>query len=93
MAGLLASGSAFSQSTGNSQQDRMKACNAQAGTQKLSGDVRKSFMSDCLSGKTAQTTPVPNSQQQKMKTCNIQATSKSLTGDARSQFMSACLKG
>jgi psiF repeat len=93
MAGLLTSGSAFGQSAGNSQQDRMKACNAQAGTQKLSGDARKSFMSDCLSGKTAETTTVPNSQQQKMKTCNMQATSKNLTGDARSQFMSGCLKG
>jgi hypothetical protein len=93
MAGLLASGPAFSQSTGNSQQDLMKSCNAQAGTQKLSGDARKSFMSDCLSGKTAETTTAPNSQQQKMKTCNMQATSKNLTGQARTQFMSGCLKG
>ena len=30
----------------NSQQDRMKACNAQAGDKK--GDDRKTFMSDCL---------------------------------------------
>jgi psiF repeat-containing protein len=93
MAGLLASGAAFAQTTGNSQQDRMKACNTQAGTQNLSGDARKSFMSDCLSGKTAQTTTPLNSQQQKMKTCNTQATSKNLTGDARTQFMSGCLKG
>jgi len=93
VAGLLAGGSAFAQSTGNSQQDRMKACNTQAGTQNLSGGTRKSFMSDCLSGKTVQTTAAPNSQQQKMKTCNTEAASKSLAGDARSQFMSGCLKG
>src|SRR6185437_14847264 len=89
VAGFLA-GPASAQ--GNSQQDRMKACNTQAGEQNLSGDMRKSFMSDCLSGKTAQTTPA-NSQQQKMKTCNTEATTKKLTGDARKTFMSGCLKG
>lgn len=87
------SGTAFAQSTSNTQQDRMKACNAQAGQQSLSGDKRKSFMSDCLSGKTAQTTTPANAQQQKMKTCNTEATGKSLTGDARKTFMSSCLKG
>lgn len=76
----------------NSQQDRMKSCNATAGDQKLAGDARKSFMSDCLSGKTAQA-PAGNSQQQKMKTCNDQAGQKSLKGDARKSFMSTCLKG
>ena len=91
MAGLLASGSAFGQSAGNSQQDRMKACNAQAGAQKLSGDARKSFMSDCLSGKTAETTTVPNSQQQKMKQCNADAKTKGLTGADRKAFMQKCL--
>ncbi len=33
------------------QQERMKACNAEAGQKKLSGDKRKSFMADCLAGK------------------------------------------
>lgn len=33
-----------------SQQDLMKSCNAEARTQNLSGDARKSFMSDCLKG-------------------------------------------
>src|SRR4051794_31901936 len=32
------------------QQDKMKTCNAEAGIKKLSGDARKSFMSQCLSG-------------------------------------------
>jgi hypothetical protein len=32
------------------QQDRMKACNKEAGDKKLSGDERKKFMSDCLKG-------------------------------------------
>lgn len=87
----MAGGAAFAQSTGNSQQDRMKACNAQAGAESLSGDKRKTFMSACLSGKT----PAPGltAQQQKMKTCNAQASTQKLTGDARKTFMSSCLKG
>ena len=36
----------------NTQQDKMKDCNAQAKTQSLSGDARKSFMKTCLSGST-----------------------------------------
>ena len=35
------------------QQERMKACNAEAGQKKLSGDTRKSFMAACLAGKPA----------------------------------------
>ncbi len=35
------------QSTPNAQQERMKACNTQASSQKLTGDARKSFMSEC----------------------------------------------
>ena len=74
----------------NSQQDLMKSCNAQASSQKLAGDARKSFMSKCLSGKPAATlTP----QQQKMQTCNTQASAQKLTGSARQKFMSTCLKG
>jgi hypothetical protein len=30
------------------QQEKMKACSTQAGDQKLEGDARKAFMSDCL---------------------------------------------
>ena len=32
------------------QQDKMKACNAQAKDKELKGDARKSFMKECLSG-------------------------------------------
>lgn len=85
--GLLGHDAAFAQS---SQQELMKSCNAQAGSQKLAGDARKSFMSQCLSGKpTSKLTP----QQQKMQTCNTQAGAQKLTGDARKNFMSTCLKG
>jgi len=68
------------------QQDKMKTCNADATTQKLSGDERKAFMKTCLSGKKL--TP----QQQKMSDCSKNAASQSLTGDARTKFMSDCLK-
>ena len=85
---------ADAQQAPNAQQDRMKSCNSQAQSQNLSGDARKSFMSDCLSGKgTSGSSTSPTSQQQKMQSCNTTATSQKLTGDSRKQFMSNCLKG
>ena len=45
---VASSAPAVAQQSTNPQQDRMKACNTQAGTQNLSGDARKSFMSNCL---------------------------------------------
>src|SRR5215470_18699531 len=71
----------------NPQQERMKACNAQAGDKK--GDERKAFMSTCLKGKGEAT---PMTQQEKMKKCNADAGAKSLKGDDRKAFMSECLK-
>jgi hypothetical protein len=69
------------------QQDKMKACNADAGKKELKGDDRKKFMSECLGSK-----PAPATQQDKMKSCNADAGSKSLKGDERKKFMSECLK-
>jgi hypothetical protein len=37
----------------NSQQQRMKDCNAEATTKSLSGDSRKAFMKTCLSAGSA----------------------------------------
>jgi len=34
----------------NSQQEKMKTCNADANTKGLKGDERKTFMKTCLSG-------------------------------------------
>jgi hypothetical protein len=76
----------------NAQQDKMKGCNAQAKTQSLSGDARKSFMKTCLSAAPA-AGPKLNSQQQKMKQCNADAKTKGLAGAERKTFMSSCLKG
>jgi psiF repeat len=72
---------------GNSQQQKMGTCNAQAKQQNLSGDDRKSFMKTCLSAKKG------NSQQEKMKSCNADAKTKGLTGDDRKAYMKSCLSG
>ena len=76
------------------QQEKMKACNADAGKKELKGDERKKFMSECLSAKPAAAEPAaPATQQDKMKTCNAEAGAKALKGDERKKFMSDCLKG
>jgi len=76
----------------NSQQEKMKTCNAQATEQTLSGAARKSFMKTCLSSQPAAGSKL-NSQQQKMKQCNADARTKKLSGVDRKTFMSTCLKG
>ncbi|MGE3740444.1 MAG: PsiF family protein [Geminicoccaceae bacterium] len=93
MAALLA-GAAEAQT---SQQNRMGACNGLAGERSLSGDARKSFMSDCLSkgpeAMAAPAKPGQGSQQQRMADCNAAASAGNVKGDARKAFMSDCLKG
>ncbi len=86
VAGALSVASAADEKKANPQQERMKACNTQAGDKK--GDERKAFMSQCLKGGA----PEPMSQQDKMKKCNADASAKSLKGDERKTFMSSCLK-
>ena len=49
-AALLVSVSSVAQAE-NTQQDKMKTCNADAKTKNLKGDDRKAFMKTCLSGK------------------------------------------
>ncbi len=83
-------GGAFSAYGANPQQEKMKACNAQASEQHLSGDSRKTFMKTCLSADGSNGTLT--AQQQKMKTCNADATAKNLKGAERKAFMSSCLK-
>ena len=73
----------------NSQQDKMKTCNAQAGDKK--GDDRKAFMKSCLSAAPAAQEKKLTPQQEKMKTCNAQAGDKK--GDDRKAFMKGCLSG
>jgi len=81
------------------QQEKMKTCNADADKDKLKGDARKKFMSECLKGgATAAAEPVKaepkkETQQEKMKSCNALADKDKLKGDDRKKFMSDCLKG
>ena len=65
----------------NSQQERMKACNKEAGDKK--GDERKKFMSTCLSDKK-------KADDNKMAACNTK--SKGMKADERKKFMSDCMK-
>ena len=65
----------------NSQQERMKTCNKEAGDKK--GDDRKKFMSTCLSDKK-------KADDNKMASCNTK--SKGMKADERKKFMSDCMK-
>lgn len=71
------------------QQEKMKACNAEAGDKK--GDERKAFMKQCLSAKAEAAKSAKTAQQEKMKTCNAEAKTKALKGADRKKFMSSCL--
>ena len=76
----------------NSQQEKMKECNADAKAKGVTGADRKTFMSSCLSSKGVSQEDI-NKQQQKMKTCNADANTKALKGDQRKAFMKTCLSG
>ena len=75
------------------QQERMKACNEEAGKQALQGEERKQFLSSCLETPASAPEHKLTSQQEKMRECNKEARDKSLKGDERKKFMSECLKG
>ena len=73
----------------NSQQEKMKTCNADATSKGLKGEDREAYMKTCLSHEGAATKG--NSQQEKMKTCNADANTKGLKGADRQTFMKSCL--
>jgi hypothetical protein len=85
---LLAAPLAFGE---NTQQDKMKTCNADATSKHLSGDARKEFMQTCLSNDTAASGKEMTPQQQKMSACSKDAAAQHLSGDERKKFMSTCL--
>ena len=62
------------------QQEKMKACNADAGKQELKGDARKKFMSECLGGKSATGDSA----------CAASAAEKKLAGAAKNSFIKKC---
>lgn len=78
---LLATVPAMAQ---NSQQDKMKACNASAGDKK--GDERKAYMSTCLSAKPA----VAAKPASKMAMCNKKTAG--MAKEERSKAQSECMK-
>ncbi len=73
----------------NSQQEKMKTCNADASAKGLKGTDRETYMKTCLSKEGSASKG--NSQQEKMKSCNADATSKGLKGTDRQTFMKSCL--
>jgi hypothetical protein len=94
MLALVAGSAAIAQTASstahtNSQQEKMKTCNAAANTKGLKGEERETYMKTCLSKEGAAKTG--NSQQEKMKTCNADANSKGLKGTERQTFMKSCL--
>ncbi len=78
---MLATAPAMAQ---NSQQDKMKACNASAADKK--GDERKAYMSTCLSAKPAAAAK-PES---KMAMCNKKTAG--MTKEDRAKAQSECMK-
>lgn len=86
--GLFACGSALAadkttSDSKNSQQEKMKACNEQAGDKK--GDERKAFMKTCLSAKPAAEKP-----KSKMAMCNEKT--KGMTKADADKTRSECMK-
>ncbi len=73
------------------QQERMRACNTDASGRNLTGDARRTFMSECLAGREPAASPGMMSQQDRMRNCNADASTRKLAGDARRSFMSHCL--
>lgn len=72
------------------QQEKMRTCNAEAKSQSLKGEDRRTFMSQCLS-----VTPEEKQERlavkEKSRTCAAEAKAKSIKGDERKQFIAQCL--
>lgn len=68
----------------NSQQNKMKECQTQAGEKKLEGKDRQTFVNDCLKAK-------PQKKESKIAMCNKQTAG--LKGDERKKAQSECMKG
>lgn len=69
------------------QQEKMKACNKEAGDKKLAGDARKAFMKDCLSAKGD---AKPADAKAAPSACEGQAADKKLAGAAKASFVKKC---
>jgi hypothetical protein len=93
LAPAVCSAQQSSQGTQN-MEERRTDCNAQASAQNLSGDPRKAFMSDCLSGESKAGSGTSTATNEKLQqSCNTTALSRQLKGDELKSFMAECLKG
>jgi len=70
----------------NSQQNKMKTCQAQAGEKKLEGSARQTYVNECLKAK-----PEPAKKESKMAECNHKTAG--LKGEERNKAQSECMKG
>jgi len=70
--------------TENSQNNKMKECQAKAGEKKLEGQKRQEFVNNCLKAK-------PEPAESKMAMCNKKTAG--LKGDERNKAQSECMKG
>lgn len=83
---------AWAQQTLTPQQQHIKDCNETSARRKLTGEARRTFMSDCLA-RDAASGSATTSQQERMRSCNARAGKLRLSGQERQNFMSGCLKG
>ena len=81
--GLFACGSAYAAE--NSQQNKMKQCQAQAGEKKLEGQARQDYVNNCLKAK-----PAKETSKNKMAECN--AKTKGMTKEEADKTRSECMK-
>jgi hypothetical protein len=81
--GLFAYASAYAAE--NSQQNKMKACQAQAGEKKLEGQARQDYVNNCLKAK-----PEKSSSKNKMAECN--AKTKGMSKEDADKARSECMK-
>jgi len=65
------------------QQEKMKACNKEAGDKKLAGAERKTFMKGCLSAGGETKAAAPSG-------CAEKAAEKKLAGAAKTSFVKKC---
>jgi hypothetical protein len=82
-AAMLACGSAYA--ADNSQQNKMKMCQSQAGEKKLEGQARQDYVNNCLKAKPAAEKP-----KSKMAMCNEKT--KGMTKEQADKARSECMK-
>jgi hypothetical protein len=69
----------------NSQQNKMKTCQTQAGDKKLEGKERQDYVNNCLKAK-----PAPEKKESKMAECNKKTAG--MKAEERKKAQSDCMK-